>query len=264
MPRNLILKIILTGALLIAILALLNLTPLSKGIKNFFYLISAPLQQKFWQAGNGASDFFSGILAGRKYKTENEKLNLQIQQLLAENGFLSELKRENEFLREALNLGLEKQFELRLAEISGKNISQDAILINQGRKDGLSQNLPVISSQKVLIGKIGEVFQDFSKVILISNKDVSFDAKISGKEIYGIIRGRGNNKLNFEFMPQGQELKEGDLVMTTVLGGIFPGELLVGRIQEIEINDLEPFQKARVQSSFDIAATRNLFVVLSY
>ena len=244
-----------------------------KQVRNSFYLISAPIQKTFWQAGDKVSDFFETITEIKNLKKENEEIKLKIQLLTAENASLVELKKENETLRAALNLGLEKDFKLTLVQVIGKDISQDSLLINKGSKHGLSEGLPVITEQKNLVGKISEVYENFSKVMLIFNKESSFDAKIlapyrtessgagSAQEIYGVIKGKGNLKIFLDLVPQDKEIKQGDILVTSVLGGIFPKGLLVGEIREIKKSDLEPFQQAEISPFFDIGKLGNLFVI---
>ena len=67
-------------------------------VRNFFYLVSSPLQASLWQAGDRVSNFFATIAEFRNLKKENEDLKLRIQSLLAENASLKELKKENETL----------------------------------------------------------------------------------------------------------------------------------------------------------------------
>ena len=230
-------------------------------VRNFFYLVSSPLQASLWQAGDRVSDFFATITEFRNLKKENEELKLKIQSLLAENTSLKELKNENETLRTALNLGLEKEFKLTLVQVIGKDISQDSLIINKGAKDGLTKDLPVITEQKNLVGRINEVYENFSKVMLISNKDSSFDAKISEQEIFGVVKGRGGLKAFIDRVPQDKEIKPGDILVTSVLGGVFPAGLLVGEIKEVKKSDLEPFQQAEISPFFDIGKLGNLFVI---
>jgi len=257
-------KILLIFILIIAIFIVFNLTGFSKEVKNFFYSISSPIQKTFWKAGDNVSDFFSVIFEMKILKEENELSRLKIQELLAKNAFLEEFKKENEFLREALNIGLEKDFQLVFSEVISKDISQDSILINKGLKDGISRGFPVVTCQKTLLGRVGEVYQDFSEVILISNADTSFDAKVSEKEIYGVIKGKGNLKLYFDLIPKDKEIFEGDLIITTILGGVFPEGLLIGLIKEIKKLDIEPWQTAEIELSFNIKDLDNLFIITNF
>jgi len=258
------LKIGLIAVLIVSFFIALNLTGFSKEVKNFFYLISSPIQKVFWGAGDRVSGFFETITQIKDLKREAEELKLKIQELLAENVALIELKKENEILREALEIGLEKEFKLAFAQVTGKDISQDFILIDKGAKDGILEDLPVITQQKVLIGKVNQVYRNFSKVLLISNPGSSFDGKIPEVEVFGRVQGKGNSKVLFDLIPKEKEISEGDLVVTSVLAGVFPQGLLVGEISKVQKSDLEPFQAAQIQPAFNIRNLEKLFIITEW
>lgn len=245
----------------LGILLFLLLNFYQKEIKNFFYLISSPVQKILWKAGERVSDFFEMIVEMKNLKKENQELKLKIEELLAENVSLKELKKQNEILRTALGINLEKEFQLILTQVIGKDISQDYLLIDKGSREGVKTDFPIITQEKILVGKITEVYENFSKLILISNKKSSFDAKISEREIYGMVKGKGNFKINLELVPKEKELKEGDLVISSAIGGIFPAGILVGKIEKIKKSDVEPFQQAEIKPGFDINNLQFLFII---
>lgn len=258
-PRKSIYRIAISIASFILIIFLLNFY--QKEVKNFFYKISEPIQKFLWRVGDRVSDFFETITKINKLKKEADELLLKNQELMAEIVSLKELKKENEILREALEIGLKKDFKLIFAQVIGKDVSQDSILIDQGSKDGIRKGLPVISQQKTLVGEISQVYENFSKVMLISNRESSFDAKIPDTEIYGVVKGKGNFKLYFDLIPKDQEIREGDLLVTSALGGVFPPGLLIGEVKEVKKSDVELFQKAEIKPAFDIKELKFLFVV---
>lgn len=269
-------KKIIILILLIFLLIILNLTGFSKTVKGFFYLISSPIQKTLWQAGDNLSDFFEGFLRAGTFKRENEELKLKIQELLAENVSLKEFKRENETLREALDIGLEKEFELVLAQVIGKDISQDFILINKGSRDGILKEMPVITQSKILCGKISEVYEKFSKVMLLSNKESVFEARIetqtkaqtpeneNKEKIAGVIKGKGGLKVFLEFIPKEKEIKEGQLLITTSLAGIYPQGLLVGQVKKVEKSDVEPFQQAEILPFLKLEELNKVFIITNH
>jgi rod shape-determining protein MreC len=258
----------------VVVLAIFLLNAFQKEVRSFFYWFSSPIQRTLWGAGERTSDFFGGIIKMRCLKEKLDEMNLKNQELLAQIVALIELKKENEFLRQALEIGLQKEFKLDSAQIISKDISQDFILIDKGSEDGISKNMPVITQQKVLVGKIGEIYKNFSKVILISNKESSFDAKISAvggpaegeqeKDISGVVKGQGNFRILFDLIPREENLSQEDIVVTSVLGGIFPKGLLVGKIKKIKKSDVEPFQQAEIEPFFDISQTDPLFIILEF
>lgn len=257
-------KIATISLLLVVFFLVLNLTFFGKEVKNSFYLISSPVQNTFWGAGVRASGFFEFIIEMKHLKEENEELKLQVQELLAENEALKDFKEENEILREALEIGLEKEFQLVLARVTGKDIAQDFISINKGAQDGISEGLPVVTQQKVLIGRIAQVYENFSKVLLISHSQSSFDGKVADSEVLGIVKGRGNLRVVLENIPKKEEIRERDLVVTSALSGIFPSGLLVGKISRIEKADPEPFYWAELSPFFNTGELEKVFIILNY
>lgn len=257
-------KLLITVVVVILLVFILNV--FQKEVRSFFYSFSAPIQKVLWKAGEGTSDFFQGIVRVKTLKQELDELNLENQELLGQVVALKNLKKENETLREALGIELQKDFKLALAQIIGKDISQNFILIDKGAKDGVDEDMPVITQQRVLIGRISEVYEGFSKVMLIFHKESSFDAKIQKeeKDITGIIKGQGGFGILLDLIPREENLSQWDIIVTSVLGGIFPEGLLVGKIKQIKRSDVEPFQQAEIEAFFDISQTNNIFIILEF
>ncbi len=246
--------------IIVGIAVVLSLNFFQKEVKGFFYSISSSIQQSLWGAGDKVAGFFQGSGLAR----DNEQLQLRIQELLAENILLEELQQENENLREALEIGLAKEFRLLLVDVIAKDIGQDSILINQGAKDGLSQGMPVVTEQKVLLGRITDVYDGFSRVSLLSSKDSSFDVRLAESNVTGVIKGQGGTNLYLDLVSQDEELEEGGLIVTSALGGIYPKGLLVGFIEKIERSDVKPFYEINASAFFDLGSINSVFVILNF
>lgn len=258
------LKIIISALVFAGIFLLLNFTGFPKAIKGIFYSFSGPFQSFFWRTGQDVSGFTEAFFSSQNIKREDESLKAKNKELLSELLLLREVKGENEFLRNAMGIDIDKEFDLILAEVVGKDIFRDSILINKGLKDGVKKNQPVLTSQKTLLGKIGEVYENFSEVVLISNTEISFDAKVSETDIFGVVKGKGRSEIVLEFVPKKKELKVGNVVVSAALGGIFPEGILVGEIQEVKKSDTDPFQSARMKPSFDIKELDKLFIIENF
>jgi len=232
-------------------------------IKGFFYSFSLPIQEVFLSANSNITNFFKNPCPNKKLQEENEKLILQNQELFSEVGQLKEFQKENEVLRDALGLNLQKNFKLEMANIISKDPNQNIVLINKGKKAGISPNMPVLTQGKSLLGRVIESYNDFSRVLLISDKTSSFDAKIQDSNALGVIKGQGNS-LIFELIPQEEEIKEGQFIVTSSLGGIFPKGLLVGSIIEINRSDVKPYQKATIKPFFDTTKTETVFIITEF
>lgn len=250
--------------LLAGIVFLVFLNFFHSQVKNFFYSFSEPLQKISFRTGKNFFDFFGIIWRIEELQKQNQNLLSENRTLKSQIVELKELEKENSFLRDALNMDLQEEFQLLLANLISKDVDGDFIVINKGLKDGVFKNMVLISQEKVLLGRVEEVFENFSRARLITDKKSSFPAEIQESNVTGIVRGEGNFKLSFDLISQEVSIAKGEKVTTAALENIFPKALFVGEIERIEKSDLQPFQKARIRPAFDLKNLEILFVILNY
>lgn len=251
-------------SLVILVLIVFSFNFFQAEVKSFFYNISSPVQSWLWNAGDNVSEFFGVIPSIRELQRENEELNLRNIDLLAELISMKQVEEENSVLRDALRLGIEKDFELETAHIIGKDLDQDSLVIDKGSADGLSKNMPVITEQKVVLGRIVEVYANCSVVMLVSDENSSFDAEVSDSGVTGLVRGEGGGRLSLGLLPKDEEVGSGELVISSALSGVFPEGLLVGSVGQVKKNDIDPFQEAGLYPFFDFADLKQVFIILDY
>lgn len=237
---------------------------LQDNLKEVIYFILFPLQEKIWHISQKITHFFFTISSIDKLKKENEILRAENQALQFQLLRLLDLKEENERLRESLNLGLEKEFKLVLVKVAGKDVFENTLLINKGLNHGISEGLPVITSQKILVGKISKVYKNFSKVDLISKEGFSFDVRVGSERILAKATGKGNLKLKISFLPPDFELDEEKIIFSSSLGGIFPDNLLIAKIKEIKKLPLENFKEGEAELLFTKENLDYLFVITQW
>jgi rod shape-determining protein MreC len=245
--------LVLSGALL-----LFNLG--APGVRGTFFALLAPVQASLWQAGKTSSAFVAGTFQGAGLKERAERLETENLFLTQELASLQEEKRENVRFREALQ-GAKEEFDLLFVEIIGKEVDRDVLLVNRGAADGIKKDMPVITQSRVAVGSIGEVFEHTSKVLLLSLKGRSFDVKLQEKEAVGVLKGQGRFEAVLDLIPKEVELREGDMLVTSVLGGMFADNLLVGKVLSVDKSDLTAFQGGRVELFFHPSKENSLFVI---
>jgi len=243
--------------------AVLNIPFLNSGLKNGVYSVVGPAQQNVWFAGAQVSGFFASLVRINSTSRENEQLKGKINELIAMNAQAQILKKENDYLRQGLNMELGKDFDLKLADIIAKNIADDSLIINKGAKDLVQTGMSVITSDKAVVGRISKVYDDFSEVELITGKKFSFDAKIGDDMVDCLVKGRGGMNAVVDLVPKDKELKAGAAVVTGQLGGIFPAGLVIGTIKDVDSNDVGTFQTAAISLAFDINIASRVFIANS-
>lgn len=238
----------------------MNVPAVNSAVKNSTYFLLKPLQGSAWIAGARVYGFFKPFSKAGSLAAENERLRQEVNDLLAKDAENKNLKKENENLRQGLNLELDKDYDLKLADVVGKNIAMDTLIIDKGAKDMLEVGMPLITGQKALVGKISKVYDNFSEVTLVTNKNFSFDVKIGPEGIDGLVKGNGGFAASVDLVPKDKELKSGDPIVTSTLGGIFPAGLIVGTTKDIVKNDVATFQSAGIDLAFDINGSQKIFV----
>lgn len=224
-------------------------------LKNFVYSKSEQLQASLWV--RGSEDSF----ARQNQEELNKKLIEENQKLLSDLAGLQGVREENQTLREALGLNLQKEFDLVLGRAISKDVLSDTILINVGINDGIKKGFPVILSGKALLGRVIDVYPNYSRVILITEKNNKIDVEIPDSGSFALSVGEGGLKAGLDMFPKDKELKEGSLIITSAMGGNYPSGLLVGKVKNVKKLDNEVYQKAEIEKVFDLNTVNSVFVV---
>lgn len=255
-----------------AILLIILLGNLFKAqVKDIFYTISAPIQTYLWQVTYKVENLTTSLFNTKLVK-ENELLKEQNQELLYKLAKLEFLEKENESLRKALDMGLDKDSKLILTDVSGGFMSDNILILNKGKRDGIKEDMPVISAQKVLYGFVKEVYDRHSILYLISHPKIEISVSLINLEstdennketsIEAQVKGNGNEAI-LDLVPKTYPLKEGSLVVTKSLADKYPKGLLVGLVKDIIEDDISPFNKARLEL-FSKKIPQNLFIISDF
>lgn len=258
-------KIRFVAIALIIILGLvfLNLTIVSSTIKNFFYSLSSPIGESIGRAAKQAKDGWKFLSNLKNISKENSELNNQIQELTSQNIKLKEFEQENEFLRSYLNLPIHQKYQFDLANIIGRDFQglEKYILINKGKTHGIEKNMPVVAFENILVGKIVEVFDDFSKALLITSSNSKIPVMIQESRIEGLIQGFKKNLLIIDLIPKDVEVNKDQTVITTGINSVFPKGLLVGQISSVKFFENAIFQEIKVKIGVDIENLERVFII---
>jgi rod shape-determining protein MreC len=198
---------------------------------------------------------------------ENETFRAEIDRLQAELVRLRELEFENEALRRLLGLKEQSQTgELLPVSVIASDVSAlvQSITVDRGAQDGVQVNMPVVT-WKGLVGRVVRVNATTARVLLLTdlNSTVSVRIQDPDSRATGIARGRANNTLLLEHVPQQERLAPGHLVITSGLGGIYPAGLVVGRVEQVIRQDFDVFQRATIRPEADMARLEHMYIILS-
>ncbi len=237
--------------------------PLTDPIRKSILLVAFPFEKAFSVAAFETADTFRFFSSIGNLKNENERLEKERLRLSAENARLIDIGKENEELRSELGLLPREQYELKAASVIGRDAGGlgNWLSIDQGALQGIVSGMPVIVDAGILVGRVSDVSASSSRVMLLSNPESIVNGSETGTEASGIVKGEHGLGLLFDMVLQTDVLKEGDSVVTSGLGGVFPKGLLIGTIQEPRFSEDRLFQQASLVSPIEIDRLRYVFVI---
>lgn len=137
------------------------------------------------------------------------------------------------------------------------------IVINRGTRDGLAVGMPVVT-QLGLVGRIINVSANAARVQLVTDENSAISARLQTSRAVGTIIGLPTGNMRLTFIPLGAEIAEGDLVITSGLGGNLPADLVIGQVTGTRSFEAELFQEAEVRSLIDFSALETVLVITNF
>lgn len=253
-PPFLVLLLLIGGVLVVLVF--------QNAASNAMFRTSKAPASSFFTAGSAVRSFFDPLLRAGELAEENEELRARVRELEVQSATLQEVREENEALRGALQMELEKEYSL-LPSRSVFYSSQGVLVLNKGAREGVKAGMPVITEESVLVGRVENVYQNFSEVILPSHTKSSFDAVTLSEDIHGLVKGEGGTPI-FDLVPPESRFERGDVIVTTRQGGIFPAGFLVGRIGRVRKTDVDSFQKGEISLYFSPSHERQVFIIRDF
>lgn len=122
---------------------------------------------------------------------------------------------------------------------------RQSVVLNRGERDGVRPGQPVLGTGATLLGIVTETDTTRSRVRLITDREAALAVLVQSSRTPGSLVGTGDG-LRLDFIPLDAPLTEGDVILTSALGGLLPPGLLVGRVTTVEVAGQDLFQSVTV------------------
>lgn len=210
--------------------------------------------------------FLSGV------EKENQDMRSELERLKITNVALEERVSELSEYRDALASYSLRTDDLLPARILSHDLfsASKTALIDKGRDQGVGVDDIVVSGEG-LVGRVVTAYADTSKVLLLIDPHFAVDAVnvrsglrvlVSGLSGTGAAAEREPFLTQVEYLENAAEMHEGDPIVTSGFGGVFPGGIPVGQVDRVNYSTKNLFDKARVLPSVDFAKLRRIYVEL--
>lgn len=222
-----------------------------------------PLQAGMVRVADAASGVWDTFAEIGRLRVENAQLRTQVENLNREIAELREQASSAERLERLLEFRRELTYRATAARVIGRDASRwfTTLVIDRGSRDGVSRNAPVVTPDGV-VGRVIEVTPMASRVLLISDSRSAVGVLIQQSRDAGVVEGVGGFRLHLKYLSRAARINEGDLVVTSGLGGVFPRGLVVGRIANVIREEGELLQEAEVEPAAQLDRLEEMLILL--
>ena len=246
-------------------------TTTSSPLANAAQVITSPFRTAFTAVADWFNDKQAYYADYKALEKENQELRDQIAKMERSVRQAEADSAENKRLRELLNLRpQEEKWELESATILERSSSNwtRSFTLSKGTDCGIAVHDAVITSEGFLVGTVSKVGTNWCTVLCITDTDTSLGALVFRTDEIGVAEG------DFQLMDEGQlklsylspeaQLLNGDLIVTSGLGGYLPSGLVIGSVEEVKLDDSGSTQYAVLSPSADFDALTEVFVIKDF
>jgi len=225
--------------------------------------LAAPVQKAITKPVEFVRDAWERYVALVDLQAQNRELRGELARLEEENLQYREALVASGQLRRIVEMRRDFEVPLLPSEVVGQDASPwfRSLLLDRGRSAEVRSGMPVMVDQG-LVGLVSATSLHAARAMMILDRRSAVDAMIQRSRARGLVRGLGTGELEFEFMVRGDDVQEGDEVITSGVGGVYPKGLRIGSVSEVSADRSELLHTAKVKPSVDFGRLEQVFVML--
>jgi len=212
------------------------------------------------------ADLADTVLPRRELLKQIDSLRRENQQLKEQEIQSAAIARENDQLRALLNWQRQVPWKLKLANVVTRDPANwwRTVQIDLGSRDGVRENLPVLTSSG-LVGRVASVKSSSAQVVLIGDPNCRVSALVENSaRDTGVLLASGpldTSLIELTYLASSANLKSGQSVITSGLGGVFPKGIPIGQIVDARSVEFGLYTEARVKLNADLGSLEKVWVL---
>jgi rod shape-determining protein MreC len=255
-------------ACIVLVSLLLITVSIRYGKENLFFesvivRIFSPAQNLLTQARTSISDLLDRYFFLTEVSRENDRLLKEVDQLNRRNSDLLEIIERQGRIKKLQKANKNGKLKSLAALVIGRDSTQwsKMIFIDKGTDDGIRGNVAVVTDAGI-VGHTIHSTATTSKVLLITDSRSAVDSLFQDTRVPGVSTGTGEGLCKVKFVPIDAELRVGDRVISSGLGGVFPRGWVVGTVVRTVKRKQGLFQDVVVAPGVDLSRLENVLVLL--
>lgn len=137
------------------------------------------------------------------------------------------------------------------------------VIIDKGSDHGLRRGMPVVTEQG-LVGRVAAVTAQAARVQLITDSSSRINVRLQPSNAQAVLLGSVTGDITLDLIPQEANIQAGETVVTSGLGGGYPGNILAGQVTGTRSQEQDLFQSATVQSAVDFTRLEIVLIITNF
>lgn len=229
------------------------------------------------KAVHAVENVFTGTVTAVRDMAHLRSEYQQLTEKLKDYEFLqrnnTEIRKENERLKEQLDFATEIKYRNILAQIIGRNPDSQysGITLNKGARNGIKKGMPVIAVQAGNVGVVGRIITvgvGTSMMMPVYDVRCNISSRIQNTRDLGIVSGNGSSDgaLSLKYIRKRvmDDFNYGDIVVTSGENGNYMRDIPVGRISKITVLDYDSSLNIELDPIIDFNRLENVLVIDQY
>ena len=239
-------------------------------VRSAIVTVGTPFRWAFTKIGEGLSGFSVYFKTIDALREENDALRRELDEYKNLVYDAELIEEENDFLSEYLGLKEEHlDFALEAASVLGRESTnyRTLLTLSKGRLHGVDVNMPIIT-ESGLVGHITEVGATWSKAVVITETASAVGGYVERSGALGVVEGtyelRAEGLCRMVYIEAESDIRIGDKVVTSGIGGVYPRGLLVGRVTAVEVDENTRTLTAVIEPTADLDSVSKVMIVTEY
>lgn len=232
--------------------------------ERFVLTVTSPATRGITALNDSVRSVWDGYLYLAGVKEENRRL---LQTIKIQNERLirgSEALLENARLRALLRM----KETLPGTSVPVSVIAEEAtpwfrtVVVDRGSQDGIREGVPVVALNGV-VGQVIKVGATSAKVLLLTDHASAMAATVQRSRARGVVKGKGGDLCSLEFASRQDDIRLGDIVVTSGVGGVYPKGIPIGEVTMVKKGEYGIFQTVTVRPAVNLSRLEELLVLVS-
>lgn len=223
----------------------------------------APIMRPAARVSGFFEDAWNDYISLVDVRQENLRLHDEIRELNARVVAGSEALQSNQRLTRLLEMKNTVKAPTLTASVVGEDVSSwfRTMIIDRGASSGIREGMAVLAADGV-VGQIVKVAPETSRLLLLTDHASGIAAVIQRSRARGVVKGKGEGLCSLEFTTRDEDVKIGDMVVASGIGGVFPKGLAIGEVTMVKRGEYGIFQTVSIRPAVNIAHLEEVLVVL--